>query len=137
MKFDAEVERVLLEIRQNLSAEIDSRAELAVAPNLQVLMQLESYLSVTERAWSQLPPVMSDRQGWQAHIEIWVKRQVKRATRWYVWEQINFNAATNEALRKATTALAHQQREQAALRAQLAELNAEVQSLRKINARGE
>ncbi|HKP73547.1 MAG TPA: hypothetical protein VJT82_11455 [Pyrinomonadaceae bacterium] len=122
MAHDPEVEKVLLEIRQNLHAEIDARAERDVAPNLQVLSQLESHLTVTGRAWSRLPPVSSNRHGWRAQVELWLKRQLKRATRWYVWEQLNFNAATNDALRAIQTALANQEKQHASLRAELEEL---------------
>ncbi len=137
MEFEAEVEKVLHEIRQNLRAEIDARTERAVAPNLQALSQLESHLSVTKRTWSRLPPLMSNRQGWMARVEIWLKRQIKRATHWYVWEQVNFNAATNDALRTVMTALANQEKEQATLRAQLDELSANIRGLKTNNAERE
>jgi hypothetical protein len=29
---------------------------------------------------------------------LWVKRQLKRATHWYTWEQVNFNSSVNSAL---------------------------------------
>jgi len=137
MELDAEVEKVLHEIQQNLRAEIDARTERAVAPNLQALSQLESHLSVTERTWSRLPPLMSNRRGWKAKVEIWLKRQLKRATRWYVWEQVNFNAATNDALRTIMTALANQEQEQATLRARLDELSAHIEGLRTNDAERE
>jgi len=137
MEIDAEVEKALHEIRQNLRAEIDARTERAVAPNLQILSQLESHLSVTERTWSRLPPLMSNRQGWMARVEIWFKRQIKRATHWYVWEQVNFNAATDDALRTVMAALAHQEKEQAALRAQLDELSANLQGWKNVSAERE
>lgn len=137
MELDAEVEKVLHEIRQNLRAERDTRTERAVAPNLHTLSQLESHLSVTERTWSRLPPLMSNRQGWKARVEIWIKRQLKRATRWYVWEQVHFNAATNDALRIVLTALAKQEKEQAILRAQLDELSASIRGLKTNNAERE
>jgi len=137
MELDAEVEKVLHEIRQNLRAEIDAQTARAVAPNLQALSQLESHLSVTERTWNRLPPLISNRLGWKAQVELWCKRQLKRATHWYVWEQVNFNAATNDALRTVMTALANQEKEQATLRAELEELRANIQGLKTKNAERE
>jgi len=134
---DREVEKALLEIRQNLQAEIDARAATGVAPNVQVLWQLESHLTVTERAWSRLPPLVSNRQGWRAQIELWFKRLLKRATHWYVWEQINFNAATNESLHTVRMALARQEQQQSALRTQLEELAANIRRLETVNAEPE
>ena len=70
------------------------------------LMRLRANLATTERTWSKLPPVTSfHRRGWKARLEVWVKRQFKRATHWYVYEQINFNGAVNGALHGAAGAL--------------------------------
>ena len=49
--------------------------------------------------------MVSNRSGGIARLELWVKRRFKQATRWYSWEQINFNAAVHHALRDTLDAL--------------------------------
>ena len=63
------------------------------------LALINSYLATTARAWDRLPPLVSNRSGLAARLELWLKRHLKRATRWYAWEQINFNAAVHHACR--------------------------------------
>ena len=63
------------------------------------LALINSYLVTTARAWDRLPPLVSNRSGLAARLELWLKRHLKRATRWYAWEQVNFNAAVHHALR--------------------------------------
>jgi hypothetical protein len=108
---DTEVENILREIRERVYAEQEAAAaahsagdngattqqnrELEPAGSLP---RLESYLTTTARAWDRLPPLVSNRSGTTARIELWFKRYFKRATRWYAWEQINFNAAVHHAL---------------------------------------
>jgi hypothetical protein len=108
---DTEVENILREIRERVYAEQEAAAaahsagdngattqqnrELEPAGSLP---RLESYLTTTARAWDRLPPLVSNRSGTTARIELWLKRYFKRATRWYAWEQINFNAAVHHAL---------------------------------------
>src|SRR5437016_4866219 len=58
-----------------------------------------------ERAQDRLPPVVSNRTGWLSRLEIWFKGQAGRATRWYAWEQVNFNRAVTEALKEIAGAL--------------------------------
>ena len=84
------------------------------------LSLINSYLATTARAWDRLPPVVSNRTGLVAHVELWMKRHLRRATRWYSWEQINFNAATHHALRDLLPVLAANEAELRKLRAQLA-----------------
>ncbi len=112
---DVDVETTLREIRERVRAEIladplrSSNNISASSQSIQAakaLARLKANLATTERAWGKLPPVNSfHRRGWKARLEIWVKRQVKRATHWYVFEQINFNAAVNGALHDAATVL--------------------------------
>ena len=134
MERDAEVEKVLAEIRQQLRA--SEGAEAAQAPDRrgQALAQLEADLAVTGRAWSRLPPVVSDRRGAAARLEIWIKRQLRRATNWLTWEQINFNAAVNDALRLTHGLLAEREAEQAELRARVETLSAGLEELRALRA---
>ncbi|HYG12201.1 MAG TPA: hypothetical protein VD835_19800 [Pyrinomonadaceae bacterium] len=130
VEFELEVEKALREMQQHMQASIAERTRHEVTPGLDLLSQLESHLTVTERTWSRLPPLASNRQGWKAQVELWFKRQIKRATWWYVWEQVNFNAATNDALRTMTLALAEQKKRELELRVRLDELQASLQSLR-------
>lgn len=128
---DAEVETVLREIRDRVRAETNAPArpdEDGVANDAiynglaaAALMRLRANLSTTERTWGRLPPVTSfHRAGWRARVEIWIKRQLARATSWYFYEQINFNAAVNAALHEATDALEQSINEQRVCLRQLA-----------------
>ncbi len=74
------------------------------------------------RAWNRLPPLTTKRAGLLARIELWFKRQMRRATHWYAWEQINFNAAVKESLRDVAAALSNHERELVELRQSLAAL---------------
>ena len=127
---DSEIEGVLAEIRGQLRASAGMDGPQAADRRRQALMQLEADLAVTARAWDRLPPVVSDRRGAAARLEVWVKRQLRRATNWLTWEQINFNAATNDALRLMHGLLAERDEELAELRARVAELSAGLEELR-------
>jgi hypothetical protein len=110
------VETVLREIKERVRVEETRRsnasgaAELASphfdTPASDPLLRLRSNLQITDRTWSKLPPVTSfHRRGRSARLEVWVKRQVKRATDWFFFEQVNFNAAVNGALHSTTAVL--------------------------------
>ena len=113
---DVDVEATLREIRERVRAEgmlagpassvnnsSDSRHSIQTA---NALARLRANLATTERAWSRIPPVTSyHRRGWRARLEIWVKRQFKRGSHWFMFEQINFNAAANGALHDIATVL--------------------------------
>ena len=58
------------------------------------------------RAQDQLPPVTTYRRGFVARLELWVKGKLKNATRWFTWEQANFNAATVTSLESTERLLA-------------------------------
>lgn len=113
---DTDVESILREIRERVRAEQQQVA--SVSPNTkeagangalvsgdstpkakETLARIEGHLTTTGRAWDRLPPVVSNRSGSLARLELWIKRRLKIATRWYAWEQINFNAAVHHALR--------------------------------------
>jgi predicted transcriptional regulator len=85
------------------------------------LSLINSYLTTTARAWDRLPPLVSNRSGLSARVELWMKRNLKRATRWYAWEQVNFNAAVHHALREMLSVLTAHEHELRRLRAQIAE----------------
>ena len=112
---ESEVEVILREIRERVIAE-QREAQVAASKNNgsgqsgeslseidddfeHDLSLINSYLVTTGRAWDRLPPVVSNRSGLFARLELWFKRNMKRATRWYTWEQVNFNAAAHHALR--------------------------------------
>ena len=153
---DQEVENTLREIRERVLAEA-ARGGPAEPPAAQpdgltadgaeaapvvqangrasgeALARLQANLATTERAWSRLPPLVSYRRGPVARLELWVKRQIKRAAHWFTWEQVNFNSAVHHALGDAREALsAHEQRLSAHERAlaDLAALRASFQQLR-------
>jgi hypothetical protein len=130
-EFDIEAENVLREIRENLKAELNLEATTTSEATIrQTLALLEGDLFVTARTWNSLPPVVSNRQGWKARLELWVKRLLKRATNWYTWEQVNFNAATNNALHSIEMMITNYEKEQAILRAQIEELNSTIEALK-------
>ena len=124
-----------------------ARAEDAKAVTSENLALINSYLTTTARAWDRLPPLVSNRSGLAARLELWVKRHFKRATRWYSWEQVNFNAAVHHALRDILPVLAAYDRELGQLRTKLeaeleqrialersqrAELKADIEAIRAI-----
>jgi hypothetical protein len=132
---DREVEETLREIRERVragaakthatqtasagivaAAKTDSLAAERYAPEengrscAAALSRMDANLSTTERTWNRLPPLLSNRAGWVARLELRVKRIIKRAAHWFTWEQVNFNSSVHHALRDARAALAaHEQ----------------------------
>ena len=92
--------------------------EALIVENLSLI---ESYLTTTARAWDRLPPLMSNRSGLIARVELWVKRQLKRATHWFTWEQVNFNASVHHALRDLLPLLSRYESELRRLRRDIAD----------------
>ena len=95
---------------------------------VEALSRLRANLATTERAWSRLPPVVSYRRGAVARVELWLKRQIKRAAHWFTWEQVNFNSAAHSALADAHSALAAHERALEELRDLLRRQQAEAES---------
>jgi hypothetical protein len=122
-----EVETILNEIRERVRAEEqqrqpvipaaqngnqarDSTAMTSTAAS-EALARLDAHLTTTARAWDRLPPVFSNRKGTAARFELWLKARMKSLTRWFTWEQTNFNSAVHHALSDISEALrAHEQR---------------------------
>lgn len=120
---DTEVEDTLREIRERVRAATldatparptdapavtrdDGLTEATHSPvAADALVRLEANLATVERTWNRLPPLLSNREGWIARLELWIKRKIKRATHWYTWEQVNYNASVFAALRETTSAL--------------------------------
>lgn len=156
---DSEVENILSEIRERVlseqrAAKASSTSNLAhstigngnsdaavtgakgsEALTAETLALIDSYLTTTARAWDRLPPVVSNRSGTLARIELWLKRHLKRATRWYAWEQVNFNAAVHHALRETLQALSTHEQALAKLRSEMekyqTETSSEIESQRR------
>jgi hypothetical protein len=145
---DQEVENTLREIRERVrkTAELEAegpRAVLSSATNLPIpsrgesgskmpetMARIDAYLTTTARAWDRLPPLVSYRSGGIARLELWLKRRLKQATRWYSWEQVNFNAAVHQALRDTLNALLEMEQQLRQLRADMsAEMEARAQQL--------
>jgi hypothetical protein len=70
---------------------------------------LKANIAVIERTWNKLPPLTSYRRGWIAKFELWLKLRIKRATHWFTWEQINFNAASANSLKEISAILSQQE----------------------------
>ncbi len=119
---DTEVESILREIRERVYAEQQQSAAASTlndesgnhfpvisngthAESTEALTRMEGHLTTTARAWDRLPPLVSNRSGGLARLELWIKRRLKSATRWYAWEQINFNAAVHHMLSDMLEAL--------------------------------
>jgi hypothetical protein len=145
---DEEVETTLREIRERVrkAAELEAEFPRAVVPgaaNISVtptsesagrtpetLARIDAYLTTTARAWDRLPPIVSNRSGALARLELWVKRRLKQATRWYSWEQINFNAAVHHGLRDTLNALLDLEQQLEQNRIELMAQRAEIESQR-------
>jgi hypothetical protein len=139
---DTEVENILREIRERVRAEsaprtpppssardtddalVTSHTPQNWSATADALSRMEANLATSERAWNRLPPLMSNRTGWLARLELWLKRLIKRATHWFTWEQVNFNSAVHHSLRDARAALSAYEKRLADQEAGLAESNA-------------
>jgi hypothetical protein len=125
-----DVEAILKEIRNRVvsedrAPEVSSGSEPwnGSAPQSnqsESLARVSAHLAVTTRAWDRLPPVFTNRHGTFARLELWLKRACKPLTRWFTWEQINFNRAIKDALTDVVDILKADAQELATLRAQLA-----------------
>ena len=118
-----EVESILNEIRERVRTEEKEReaavavatqngndSKLAISPTApaiatESLARLEAHLTTTSRAWDRLPPLFSNRSGIAARFELWIKARMKSLSRWFTWEQINFNSAAHHGLSDALEAL--------------------------------
>jgi DNA repair exonuclease SbcCD ATPase subunit len=94
------------------------------------LALINSYLTTTARAWDRLPPLVSNRSGFAASLELWLKRRLKASTRWFTWEQVNFNAAVHHALRDMLPLLSAHEQALEELRAEAEARRAEAEARR-------
>lgn len=136
---DEEVETVLREIRERVTSQPLAETSSGLSPvaingdqntemvslaettarSSEAIARLNAHLTTTARAWDRLPPVFSNRSGTSSRIEVWIKARLKRFSRWFTWEQINFNAAVHHALIETLKALTEQDAVVARLRSQL------------------
>ena len=148
---DEEVETVLREIRERVVSQPpaepatarsapalgngDGQSQVTLSDpttirNSEALARLNAYLTTTARSWDRLPPIFSNRSGFSARIELWVKARMKIFSRWFTWEQVNFNAAVHHALGDTLQTLSNQEATIAALRAQLAQAESDSEARR-------
>ena len=137
---DQDVERILADIRAQVigesSAEVKSTKQgngSAAAPERVVIDRPSpgngyASLTVLARAWDRLPPLVSNRIGASARLELWIKTKIKRALRWITWEQVNFNAATHHTLIEVIETLTSSEQRLANLQSQF---NAEAKTTRE------
>ena len=115
---DQEVEDILKQIRNSVRAEEERNARPVQTQNGNptgsnstaqppAVQSVQNYpnLSTLNRAWDRLPPVMSNRRGALASAELWLKQILKRGSRWFTWEQINFNNAVHHTFREVIDSL--------------------------------
>jgi septal ring factor EnvC (AmiA/AmiB activator) len=102
--------------QQALSGSLNEGDELE---NSEALNRLSAHLTTTSRSWDRLPPLYSNRRGSAARVELWIKSRLKSMSRWFIWEQVNFNSAVHHALSEALHALSAQRQELAGMRAEL------------------
>jgi hypothetical protein len=150
---DTEVENILREIRERVVSQHRASRDLAAisasstltnggngaadpdtggmqaigTATAENLALINSYLTTTARAWDRLPPVVSNRSGLFSRVELWLKRKVRRATRWFTWEQVNFNAAVHHALRDLLPLLSAYELELGKLHAEAATRRADLE----------
>jgi hypothetical protein len=137
-----DVEAILREIRDRVVSDVrarDSAPEIEASSNgsapqpdqIESLTRVSAHLAVTGRSWDRLPPVISNRHGTLGRIELWIKKKSKPLTRWFTWEQINFNRSVNDALCDVVEILKAEAHELASMRAQLTrEMRREFSTLR-------
>jgi len=134
----SEVETILNEIRERVRADQEQRSApgTLVVPdetsadamvgataengsgNAESLSRLAAHLTTTTRAWDRLPPLYSNRTGMAAPLELWIKARLKSFSRWFTWEQVNFNAAVHHALSDTLEALRSHEQELMRVRAE-------------------
>jgi hypothetical protein len=109
---DIKIEDLMQNMRNRTGAKVSGDGGESIS-------RLQSSLAVASRAHDQLPPVTTYRRGLWARIELWLKRQLKVATRWFTWEQVNFNAAVNRALNETLATLQTLERQLTTMKAEL------------------
>jgi len=143
---DQEVANILEQIRQGVRQDqpVESADNSSASPNLntssaidiepeRVVTLSNQYpgLATMSRAWDRLPPVVSNRTGALASLELWIKGILKRALRWITWEQINFNSAVHHSFMEVAAKQAGYEQELSRLRTRLvSDLESEINLVR-------
>ena len=91
---------------------------------LKEVADLRSALKVAESTRDGLPPLTTYRSGLLASLELWIKRQLKRGTHWYVYQQVNFNAAIHDSLLEILNVLSRYDQQIASIESRMAGLEA-------------
>ena len=91
---------------------------------LKEVADLRSALKVAESTRDGLPPLTTYRSGLLASLELWIKRQLKRGTHWYVYQQVNFNAAIHDSLLEILNVLSRYEQQIASIESRMAGLEA-------------
>ena len=112
---DNEVAEILAEIKQRVISQhgpsvagtstVVDNSSGAFTKSTPASTNVYATLPVMARTWDRLPPLVSKRTGSLARFELWVKAALKRATRWFTWEQVNFNAAAYQTFVELVEAL--------------------------------
>jgi hypothetical protein len=92
-------------------------------------------LQVMARAWDRLPPVVSNRTGTLARLELWLKEKLRTAFRWFTWEQVNFNSATYQTLLEVVESLNRYERYLSELRENIEAQREELKQLSSLTDR--
>lgn len=96
---------------------------------LKDVADLRSALEVTETTRDRLPPLTTYRSGLLARLELWIKRQLKRGTHWYTYEQVNFNSAVHASLLDIQNVLSRYEQQIASLESQMVQMEARLREL--------
>ena len=91
---------------------------------LKEVADLRSALKVAESTRDGLPPLTTYRSGLLASLELWIKRQLKRGTHWYVYQQVNFNSAIHDSLLEILNVLSRYDQQIASIESRMAGLEA-------------
>lgn len=131
-KADLEVQEILREIRRgvldkNGVTENGANDALVVLDDETAASRdrVKAHLAITERLRTNLPPVTSYRRGLVAKLELWVKGKIKRAMRWIVLDQVNFNSTVHQVLSELHAIQVRQEKVLAALSALQASMQIE------------
>jgi hypothetical protein len=121
---DLEVKDILRSIRRQVLDQnglIEDRADDAPLARVGEIgastTRIKTYLNTADRLRASLPPVRTYRSGGIARIELWIKGKLKRAMRWIVLDQVNFNSTVHQILAELHAVQERQERILAALTA--------------------
>lgn len=104
-KADLDVEDILRGIRRRVVDKNRAMEDVSVPALVENVREtdasgerIQTYLATTDRLRGNLPPITTYRSGMTAKIELRIKSLIKRAMRWIVFDQVNFNSTVHEIL---------------------------------------